>query len=75
MVILEFLGSQPGRLVRIGAGLALIVAGLVLGGGWLGLAIFGLVPLAAGVFDFCIFGPLFRLPFMGRRFREEAASR
>jgi hypothetical protein len=69
------LGSQPGRLVRIGAGLTLIVVGVVLGGGWLAVAVVGLLPLAAGVSDFCIFGPLFRLPFTGRRFREETAHR
>jgi hypothetical protein len=69
------LGSQPGRLVRIGAGLALIVVGVVLGGGWLAVAVVGLLPLAAGVFDFCILGPLFRLPFTGRRFREETTHR
>jgi len=38
------------------------VYGLVLGGGWLVLAVVGLVPLAAGVFDFCLAAPLVHQP-------------
>ena len=75
MAFLEFLGSQTGRVVRVVAGLALIVTGIVLGGRWLVLSAFGLLPLVAGVFDFCVFGPLFRLPLVGPRFREAMTSR
>lgn len=69
MVVLRFLGSTWGRGVRVGAGLALFGTGIVLGGGWLALAVVGVLPLAAGVFDVCVLGPLFRLPSVGRRFR------
>ncbi len=75
MAILDFLGSQPGRIVRIVAGLALITAGVVAGGWWRALAAVGLLPLAAGVFDLCVLGPLFRLPFVGPRFRQAMAAR
>ncbi len=75
MAFLEFIGSQTGRVVRVVAGLALIVTGVVLRGPWRALSIFGLLPLAAGVFDFCVFGPLFRLPFLGPRFREAMTKR
>ena len=75
MALLEFIGSQPGRIVRIAAGLALIIGGVLLGGGWLALVAVGLLPLAAGVFDLCLLGPLFRLPFVGGKFREAMASR
>jgi hypothetical protein len=75
MAILNFLGSQPGRIVRIVAGLGLIAAGILAGGGWLALAVVGLLPLAAGVFDFCVLGPLFALPFFGPKFRQAMASR
>jgi len=67
-----FLASPTGRIVRIVAGLALILVGwLALGGlgGWI-LAIVGLVPLAAGLFDLCVFAPLFGLPFVGPRLRQ-----
>ncbi|MGI8686194.1 MAG: YgaP-like transmembrane domain [Acidimicrobiales bacterium] len=70
MAILRFLGSQPGRIVRIVVGIALIAAGVLLGGTGLVLTVVGLLPLAAGVFDFCMLGPLFRLPVVGSRFRE-----
>lgn len=75
MAILRFLGSQPGRIVRIVAGLALIATGGLLRGAWLVLAVVGLLPLAAGVFDFCVLGPLFRLPFVGPRFRQAMVAR
>ena len=38
-------------------------------GGWI-VAIIGLVPLAAGVFDRCVFAPLFGLPFVGEQLRQ-----
>lgn len=75
MFLLEFLGSQPGRIVRVGAGLALVASGVLLGGGWLALAVIGLLPLAAGAFDFCVLGPLFRLPFVGSKFRHAMEGR
>ena len=68
----RFIASPTGRLVRVVAGLILIALGvwLVRGiGGWI-LAVIGLVPLAAGLFDWCVFAPLFRLPFVGSRLRH-----
>lgn len=75
MAILRFLGSQPGRIVRIVAGVALITNGLLLGGAWRALMVAGLLPLVAGVFDLCILGPLFRLPLVGPRFRQAMEAR
>jgi predicted cobalt transporter CbtA len=68
----SFIAGSAGRLIRALAGLALILVGLLLiqgTGGWI-LTIVGLVPLLAGVFDFCVFAPLFGLPFVGPRLRE-----
>jgi len=68
----RFLASSTGRLVRAVAGLILIVVGIwAIGGvvGWI-LAIIGLVPLAAGLFDRCVFAPLFGLPFTGPDLRK-----
>jgi hypothetical protein len=70
--VFRFLASPAGRLVRVVAGLLLIVLGLAVikgGAGWI-LAIVGLVPLTAGVFDWCFFAPLFRLPFVGPSLRK-----
>ena len=61
----RFMASPVGRLIRIVAGIALVYVGLAtMGGtgGWV-VAIIGLVPLAAGVFDFCVFAPLIGAPF------------
>lgn len=70
--LFRFLASPTGRGVRIVAGAALILLGLwgIAGvAGWI-VAIVGLVPLAAGLFDRCVFAPLFGLPFAGPRLRE-----
>jgi hypothetical protein len=71
-----FLASPVGRWTRALAGLALIAIGLLSVGGVPGyvVAIVGLVPLAAGVFDFCVFAPLFRLPFIGAQLRAAVQS-
>jgi hypothetical protein len=68
----RFIASLAGRLIRIIAGLALVAIGLLLVqgiAGWI-LAIVGLVPLLAGIFDRCVFAPLFGLPFDGPRLRS-----
>ncbi len=64
----RFMTSLAGRLLRIVAGMALIVIGLVVvhGTGGIILAVIGLVPLVAGVFNFCVFAPLFGGPFLGK---------
>lgn len=75
--VFEFMASSAGRLVRIVAGLILIVIGILLVEqiwGWI-LIIVGLVPLLAGVFDVCVFAPLFGLPFVGARLRSALERR
>lgn len=64
----RFMSSTAGRLIRIVAGLALIVVGLVVVTGTTGiiLAVIGAVPLIAGVANFCLFAPLFGGPFSGK---------
>ena len=64
----RFMTSLAGRLLRIVAGIALIVIGLAVihGTGGIILAVIGLVPLVAGVFNFCVFAPLFGGPFLGK---------
>ena len=68
-----FLASTAGRITRAIAGLILIGVGLALIGGTWGyvLAVIGLVPLAAGVFDSCVFAPLAGYPFSGKALREK----
>jgi len=66
--LVQFLASMNGRILRAVAGIVLIVVGLVVGdtAGWI------LIPLAAGVFDFCLLAPLGGLPFWGRDIRRRA---
>jgi hypothetical protein len=68
----KFLASSAGRTIRSVAGLALILWGLMGIGGTTGLVIviIGLVPLLAGLFDFCVFAPLFGAPLSGPRIRS-----
>jgi hypothetical protein len=70
--LFRFLARPMGRMVRIVAGLALIAIGLlwVHGvAGWI-LAVVGVVPLLAGSLDYCVFAPLFGLPFSGSQLRQ-----
>jgi hypothetical protein len=62
----KFRASTTGRAVRVIVGVALIVVGGLLGGGWWALAIVGLVPFAAGAFDICLFNVLFGQPMSGK---------
>jgi hypothetical protein len=67
----KFLASPAGRVIRAVAGLALILWGLAGLGGPVGIvvAVVGVVPLAAGLFDFCVFAPLFGAPLSGQKIR------
>jgi hypothetical protein len=60
------MASPFGRGLRIVLGFALIVFGVVLGGvgGW-ALAVFGLLPLATGVFNLCPISPFLVAAFQG----------
>ena len=67
----KFMASPAGRITRIVAGIVLIVLGLLVihfVGGII-VAIVGLVPLLAGLFDFCVFAPFFGAPMSGPKIR------
>ncbi len=68
----KFMASNAGRITRILAGLALITGGMVGLANTAGtiLAVVGLVPLAAGLFDFCLFAPIFGAPLSGPKIRS-----
>jgi hypothetical protein len=67
----KFMASPAGRITRIVAGIVLIALGLLVmhGTGGIIVAIVGLVPLVAGLFDFCVFAPLFGNPMSGPKIR------
>jgi len=64
----RFMSAWYGRLLRIVAGIALIIVGLTVVGGTGGiiLAVVGLVPLVAGIAHVCVFAPLFGGPFFAK---------
>lgn len=72
MSIIKFMVGGAGRIARIIAGIVLIALGLGVIGETTGLivAIIGVLPLVAGIFDFCIFAPLFKLPLSGPQVRR-----
>ncbi len=67
----SFMASTAGRLTRIVVGIVLVTWGWFGLGGTAGIivAIIGLVPLLAGLFDFCVFAPLFGAPLSGPKIR------
>jgi hypothetical protein len=75
--LFRFLASATGRATRIVAGIILILIGLVWVQGTIGWILFviGLVPLGAGLFDKCVFAPLFGLPFSGPDLRRDLTER
>ncbi len=69
---ISFMASTAGRITRIVAGLVVVALGLfVVNNTVVGiiLIVIGLVPLLAGIFDFCVFAPLFGNPFSGKKIR------
>ncbi|MFZ5857023.1 MAG: YgaP-like transmembrane domain [Chloroflexota bacterium] len=67
----SFMASTAGRVLRAVVGLVLVYVGWVTMGGTGGIivALVGLVMIAAGVFDFCLFAPLFGNPLSGKKIR------
>ncbi len=67
----QFMASGLGRVLRVVAGIALIYYGLFVLKNMTGYAIgaIGVAPLLAGVFDVCVFAPLFKMPLAGGAIR------
>ena len=71
-MMVGFMASRSGRWTRMLAGAGMLMGGLASGspkGKWLALA--GVVPLLAGAFDVCLFGPFFGLPVKGEAIRRK----
>lgn len=66
----QFMASPAGRILRGGAGLAMIGGGIALGDtGGTALAIAGGIPLSAAVFDLCYISALMGGPIRGEDIR------
>ncbi len=67
-----FMASVTGRIIRIVAGITLIVWGQVIGGNnSIIITLIGLLPLLSGLFDFCVFAPLVGFPLSGSKIRAK----
>jgi uncharacterized membrane protein HdeD (DUF308 family) len=70
----KFMASRNGRITRIVAGAVLVILGffvvedITLG---IVLMVVGLVPLLAGIFDYCLLAPLFGAPMSGAKIRSQ----
>lgn len=77
MQFVKFMTSNTGRIARILLGLVVIALGqlVVQGTGGTIMTIVGLVPLAGGLFDFCLFGKLLGYPLKGAAARAQLAKK
>jgi hypothetical protein len=68
MALAEFMATPLGRVLRVVFGGLLIYVGLnvVQGVGGTVIALLGIVPIAAGVLNLCILGPLLGAPVRGK---------
>ena len=66
----RFMAGRYGRTVRVAFGATLIGAGLTVVGGavGLGMAAFGLLPIATGVFNLCPVAPAWGGHFLGANY-------
>ncbi len=75
MAFAKFMAKPAGRIIRIVAGIVLIVIGLAgvlptnqaLG---IVIAVIGVVPILAGVLNVCLIAPIIGAPFSGRKALE-----
>lgn len=73
MAFAKFMAGVYGRMIRILAGMALIAVGIYVQGTWgVVIGVVGAVPLLAGVFNVCLFAPLFGAPFSGTKLRPQS---
>lgn len=67
MAFAQWMAGTAGRTLRVLPGLVLIGAGLLyVQGAWgIVIAIVGVVPILAGILNFCLVAPLLGAPFRG----------
>ena len=69
MAVLKFIASTNGRIFRVVIGLVFVMLAVLNSN--LILASIGLVPIASGIFDFCLIAPLFGQPLAGKDMRAK----
>ncbi len=66
MVVVRFMETGAGRLLRIAAGLVLVGVGAWLGGAFWVLAAVGVLPIVTGALDVCLLAAVFSAPVRQR---------
>ncbi len=77
MQFIKFMTSGTGRLARVVLGAIIVALGLLVVQGTLGtiMSIVGLVPIAGGLFDFCLAGAVLGYPLKGSAARAQLANK
>lgn len=77
MQFVKFMTSSAGRAARVVLGLVIMALGLLVVQGTVGtiMAIVALVPIAGGIFDFCVIGAVLGYPFKGAGARAQLAGK
>lgn len=73
MQIVKFMTSGMGRGARIALGFVIILVGLFLVQGTIGtiMAVVAIIPIAGGLFDFCLLGLALGYPLNGAEARKK----
>ena len=76
MKFVKFMTSGMGRGARIVLGIVILSVGLLVVQGTHGLimAVVALIPIAGGVFDYCLVGAALGYPFWGAEARKKLAG-
>ena len=77
MQFVKFMTSSAGRVARIVLGAVIIALGQLVVQGTPGtiMTVVGLIPIAGGIFDFCVIGAILGSPFKGAEARAKLASK
>jgi hypothetical protein len=75
--ILRFMTSVQGRLGRILMGIAILTLGMFVVQGTPGkiMSVVAFIPIAGGLFDFCLVAAAMGYPLSGSRVRQQLASK
>jgi hypothetical protein len=70
----KFINSRSGRIFRLAAGIAFLVVGFLYRDYTLGVVsmVWSIVPLSAGIFDFCYISALLGGPLSGAKIRSKS---
>lgn len=77
MQIVKFMTSGMGRAARIALGIVIMLVGLLVVQGTIGtvMAVVALIPIAGGLFDFCLLGFALGYPLNGAEARKKLAGK